>query len=181
MESVFSAEDLVTPEADALAAIAHRPTRSFLREVGLPDQAGWFEADQNIIDGKLRIGGTAWQDVGRRYPNCPFDMSTWLTVGGIGLDDVIVDTATGVVYCIPEAGAPHVLNSSVAALAFFLHALEEERPDYDPSAATDEGVDPEGAEERLLALMRGADPATMENPGSAWYAVLRHVRNLLQD
>ncbi|MFF7358689.1 MULTISPECIES: SUKH-4 family immunity protein [Streptomyces] len=181
MESVFSADDLVALDDGVLAAIAHEPTRVFLREVGLPDQVGWFEMDQFLLDGDLRIGGEAWQAVAEKYPNRSFDMSAWLTLGGIALDDLIVDTATGIVYCIPEDGAPHLLNSSIDALAYFLHALEEERPEYDAYASTDEGVDPEGAADRLLHRMRQADPVAMENPESCWFAVLRHVRNLLRD
>ncbi|MER6076076.1 SUKH-4 family immunity protein, partial [Streptomyces sp. NPDC001817] len=59
--------------------------------------------------------------------------------------------------------------------------LEEERPEYDAEASTDEGVDPEGAADRLLHRMRQADPVAMENPESFWFAVLGHVRNLLRD
>jgi hypothetical protein len=181
MESVFPADELVTLDDRALAAVAHEPSRTFLREVGLPDQVGWFEADQRLLDGDLRIGGEAWQAVAEKYPNSPFDMSSWLTLGGIGLDDVILDTVDGVVYCIPEDGAPHLLNTSIDALAYFLHALEEERPEYDAEAATDDGVDPEGAERRLLRTMHRADAVALENPASAWFSVLRHVRTLLQD
>ncbi|MET7752100.1 SUKH-4 family immunity protein [Micromonospora sp. NPDC005367] len=180
MESVFPADELVTLGDRALAAIAHEPTRTFLCEVGLPDQ-GWFQADQRLLDGDLRIGGAAWQAVSRKYPSCPFDMSTWLTLGGIALDDVVVDTTTGVVYSIPEDGSPHLLNTSVDALAYFLHALEQERPEYDVEASADEGVDPEGAEQRLLCRMREADAVALEHPESTWFLVLRYVRNLLQD
>lgn len=181
MESVFPAGELVTLDDRALAAIVHEPTRTFLRDVGLPDRFGWFTADQRLLDGDLRIGGAAWQAVAGKYPNCAFDMSAWLTLGGIALDDVIVDTVTGVVYCIPEDGGPHLLNTSIDALAYFLHALEEERPEYDAEAAADEGVDPEGAEKRLLRRMRRADTVAMECPESTWFSVLRYVRNLLQD
>ncbi|MFF3951464.1 SUKH-4 family immunity protein [Streptomyces sp. NPDC001902] len=181
MESVFGPDELVTVDDAALAGVIHEPTRVFLRDVGLPDRIGWFVADQRLVDGDLRIGGDAWQAVSAKYPNCPFDMSSWLSLGGIGMDDVVADTRTGAVYCIPEDGGPHLLNSTVDALAFFLHALEEERPDYDPEAATDEGVDPEGARDRLLARMRRADGAVMEDEDSAWYSVLRYVRNLMQD
>ncbi|RAY10675.1 hypothetical protein DPM19_34020 [Actinomadura craniellae] len=181
MESVFPADELVTLDDRALAAIAHEPTRTFLREVGLPDQVGWFEADQLLLDGDLRIGGDAWQAVTQRHPSCPFDMSAWLTLGGIALDDVIVDTTTGVVYSIPENGPPHLLNTNVDRLAYFLHALEEERPEYDVEAGTDEGADPQGAERRLLHRMRQVDALAMEHPESTWFLVLRYVRNLLQD
>lgn len=181
MESAFGPDGLVTVDETALAGIVHEPTRDFLRDVGLPDRMGWFQADQRLVDGDPRIGGEAWQAVARRYPRSPFDMSAWLSLGGIGMDDVSVDTTTGAVHCVPEDGAPHLLNSGVDALAFFLRALEEERPDYDAEAATDEGVDPEGAHDRLLALMRRTDAAAMEDEESAWYSVLRYVRNLMQD
>ncbi|WP_170208731.1 SUKH-4 family immunity protein [Micromonospora pisi] len=178
MESVYRAEDMVTLDDATLAAVTHEPTRAFLRDVGLPDRVGWFEAAQLFVDGDLQVGGEAWERVARRHPSCPFDMSAWLTLGGIGLDDAIVDTTTGVVYCIPEDGAPHLLNSGVDRLAFFLHALEVERPQYDLEADADV-VDPEGAEARLLSLMRRADPAAMEYPESCWFSVLGNVRRLL--
>ncbi|MFI6761928.1 SUKH-4 family immunity protein [Micromonospora sp. NPDC050417] len=178
MESVYHADDLVTLDEATLAVITHEPTRAFLCDVGLPDRVGWFEADQLFVDGDLRVGGAAWQRVALRHPSCPFDMSAWLTLGGIGLDDAIVDTITGNVYCIPEDGAPHLLNSGVDRLAFFLHALEVERPQYDVDAGADV-VDPEGAETRLLSLMRRADPAAMAYPEACWFTVLRNVRKLL--
>ncbi|MEU8383283.1 SUKH-4 family immunity protein [Streptosporangium sp. NPDC048865] len=181
MESVFPAGELVTLDDRTPAVIAHEPTRTFLREVGLPDRSGWFETDQRLLDGDPRVGGDAWRAVARRYPSCPFDMSAWLTLGGIAMDDVVVDTITGVVYSVPEDGSPHLLNTSVDALAYFLHALEEERPEYDAEAATDEGVDPGGAERRLLRRMRRADAAAVEPPGSTWLLVLRHVRDLMRD
>ncbi|MFF0292579.1 SUKH-4 family immunity protein [Kitasatospora sp. NPDC004614] len=180
MESVFGAEELITPADHLLDGITHRATREFLGEIGLPDRTGWFETDQLMVDGDLRIGGEAWQRVAGRYPSCPFDMSVWLTLGSIRLDDVMVDVTTGIVYCIPEGGTPHLLNSTVDALAFFLHALEEERPAYDPDAGTDE-LDPAGAEARLLRTMRRVDPLAMENPESCWFTVLHYVSYLLGD
>ncbi|MFI7605973.1 SUKH-4 family immunity protein [Micromonospora sp. NPDC049366] len=180
LESVFHPDELVTLTEATLVVVAHEPTRVFLRDVGLPDQVGWFEVAQDLLDGDIRIGGPAWQAVAARHPRCPYDMSTWLTLGGIGMDDVVVDVATGIVYCVPEDGGPHLLNSSVDALAFFLRELEKERPEYDPEAATDEGVDPDGAADRLLRRMRSADPSAVADPESSWYAVLRLVRRLLQ-
>lgn len=55
-----------------------------------------------------------------------------------------------------------------------------ERDNYDPEADGD-GLDPHGAEERLLERMRAADPIALENPRSTWYMVLRYVRNWMQD
>ncbi|GAA1952123.1 SUKH-4 family immunity protein [Kitasatospora viridis] len=179
MEQVFAPEDLLTTPDHLLTGIAHAPTRAFLRDVGLPDRERWFESPQELAEGRVRIGGEAWQRVAQEYPNCPFDMSVWLTVGGIALDSVMVDTVTGLVYSIPDGGSPHLLNSGVDALAYFLHALEVEREAYDPEA--DGEVDPDGAVERLLELMRAADPAALEYPESTWSMVLRYVGNMMQD
>ncbi|MFE0457944.1 SUKH-4 family immunity protein [Kitasatospora sp. NPDC058965] len=182
MEEVFPADELLTSADELLTGIAHEPTRAFLRDVGLPDRGGWFESEPNLAEGEVQIGGEAWQQVAEQYPDCPFDMSVWLTLGGIAMDSVMVDTVTGAVYCIPEGGRPHLLNSSVDALAYFLHALEVEREAYDLEEQADfDVVDPEGAEQRLLDLMRAADPVAMENPASTWYTVLRYVRNLMED
>lgn len=179
MQSVF--DELVTPSDEALAVVAHAPTRAFLRDVGLPEREQWFEADAYLIDADLRVGGEAWQAVQEEYSSCPYDMSTWLTLGGIGMDTVTVDTVTGIVYCIPEDRYIHVLNSSVDALGFFLHSLEKERPEYDAEAAAGEGFDPEGAEERLRTRWLRTDPIALENPGSSWHTVLRLVRDALMD
>ncbi|MFE0462547.1 SUKH-4 family immunity protein [Kitasatospora sp. NPDC058965] len=128
---------------DHLAArIAHAPTRAFLRDVGLPDRERWFESSQELADGRIEIGGEAWQRVAQQYSHCTFDMSTWLALGGIGLDSVAVDTVTGLVYSMPDGGSPHLLNSSVRALGTFLYALEMERGAYDPEA--DGEADPDG-------------------------------------
>ncbi|MGC0314176.1 SUKH-4 family immunity protein [Kitasatospora acidiphila] len=179
MEQAFTSGGLFVIPDHLLAGITHAPTRAFLRDVGLPDRERWFESSQELVDGYVRIGGEAWQRVAEQYPNCPFDMSVWLTVGGIALDSVMVDTVTGLVYSIPDGGSPHLLNSSVDALAYFLHALEVERDAYDPES--DGEADPGGAEERLLALMRAADPVALEYPGSTWHMVLRYVGNMMQD
>ncbi|GGS19303.1 SUKH-4 family immunity protein [Streptomyces griseoviridis] len=179
MESAFGAEELVTVDGEALAVIAHEPTRTYLRDVGLPAREQWFEADEHLLEGDLEVGGEAWQAVQERYSDCPFDMSSWLMLGGIAMDDVVVDTVTGVVYCLPEERPIHVLNSSVDALGFFLHAVEQERPvfdgDADPSGETE--LDPPGAEDRLRALMQRTDPVSLENPDSSWHMVLHHIGN----
>ncbi|MGD1218347.1 SUKH-4 family immunity protein [Streptomyces krungchingensis] len=179
MESVYGSGELVTLDESALTPVGHEPTRAFLRDVGLPSWMGWFQMDRRLEEGDIRVGGEAWRNVARRYPSCTSDMSSWLALGGIALDDVAVDTVTGVVHCIPENGSPHRLNSGVDELAFFLLALERERPQYDPESDTVE-VDPEGAAERLLRLMRDAEPGVMENPDCCWFSVLGHVRDLLQ-
>ncbi|MFF2078367.1 SUKH-4 family immunity protein [Kitasatospora sp. NPDC058162] len=185
MAQAFPDGLLVLPEHLA-ALITHAPTRAFLRDVGLPDRERWFESSQELVDGRVRIGGEAWQRVAEQHPGCPFDMSAWLALGGIGLDGVAVDTATGLVYSMPDGGSSHLLNSSVQCLGSFLYALEVERGAYDPEA--DGGADPDGAVERLLELMRAVDPAAArhaapeyEYGGPTWSMVLHYVSNMLGD
>ncbi|MGW4897977.1 SUKH-4 family immunity protein [Kitasatospora sp. NPDC004240] len=178
MELVFD-DELVTVNAGAAAAIPHEPTRAFLRDIGLPDRFGWFEADDRLMEDELEIGGDGWAAVAARYPRSTFDMSTWLSIGGIGMDDVSVDTATGAVYCIPEEGAPQLLGGSVDAVMYVVQALEAERPNYDPEEADEEnGLTPGEAEERLRALMRTAG-LPLDDPASIWHGVLGHVENAL--
>ncbi|MFC8720391.1 SUKH-4 family immunity protein [Kitasatospora sp. NPDC057198] len=179
MEAVFGAEELVTLDDRALAGIAHEPTRAFLREVGLPDRIGWFEADQSLCDGALRVGGESWARFAADYPDCPFDMSSWTNLGGIGFDSLVIDTSTGQVYCVPDGQNPHRLNSSIDSLAFFLHALEAERPHYDPDASEEGATESEESAERLLALMKRTDPAAVEDPESYWHSVLEQVADAL--
>lgn len=179
MESVFAPDDLVTVDETALGAVAHEPTRAFLRDVGLPDRVGWFEADQDLVGGEVDVGGEGWQTIQAKFPSCSFDTSAWLTLGGIGMDDIVCDAGTGVVYCIPEDGPLHVLNSSVDAFALFLRELEVERISYDDEAAGGAVTDPVGAEDRLRAVMSRTDPAFLDNPGSLWHTVLRSVGNSL--
>lgn len=73
MAQAFPDGLLVLPEHLA-ALITHAPTRAFLRDVGLPDRERWFESSQELVDGRVRIGGEAWQRVAEQHPGCPFDM-----------------------------------------------------------------------------------------------------------
>lgn len=176
MESVFGADGLVTFPDETLVGIPHPPTRAYLRETGLPEREQWFFTFQEVAEGDLTVVGPGRQ-AEQGYADCPYDMSSWLPLGGIAMDNVSVDTVTGIVYCVPEGRSVHVLNSSVDALGFFLHALEKERHAYDPDMDDESGLDTTGAEERLRALMHRTDPAALQNPDSSWHMVLHYVGN----
>ncbi|MFF7454620.1 SUKH-4 family immunity protein [Kitasatospora sp. NPDC008115] len=180
MESVFDAGELVTLDEAALAVIPHGPTRAFLRDVGLPDEyCRWLELDEALAEGVVTLVGEAGaSELAAKYPRLTVDTSTWMTVGGIGYDNVALDVVDGTVYCIPESGAPCILNSGIDVFAHFLHALEVERPNYDFESDAD-GFTPR-AEDRLRTFMEAADPVALAHPDSAWHIVLECVERKLQ-
>ncbi|WP_329493518.1 SUKH-4 family immunity protein [Kitasatospora herbaricolor] len=182
MEEVFDAEDLVTLDDEALAGIAHEPTRAFLHQVGLPNRfRTWLELDEPLSEGTVTIVGDKATALAAKYPGLTLDTSTWMTVGGIGYDNVALDVTDGRVYCIPESGAlPCLLNSSIQDFAYFLHALEVERPNYDFEAESEDGYFDPDAEDRLLAVMTANDPAALACSDSTWHQVLEHVKHKLQ-
>ncbi|WP_344556587.1 SUKH-4 family immunity protein [Kitasatospora saccharophila] len=169
--AVFGADGTVTLTApELLARVGHRPTRVFLRDVGLPDDAVFFGVSQEYCDGEAEIGDRAWA------PHAgPFDPAPWLCVGGFGGDGFHLDTATGTVYCVPEEGEAHPVASSPDRFVLALSALETERPLYDPERQRFDGLDPEGVEDRFLALLRRTDPGLPPGPGSFWSRALEHV------
>ncbi|MFC8722159.1 SUKH-4 family immunity protein [Kitasatospora sp. NPDC057198] len=169
--ALFGAEGAVTlAEPELLARIAHRPTRVFLRDVGLPDDTVFFGLSQEYCDGEAEIGDREWAP----YAG-PFDPAHWLCVGGFGDDSFHLDTATGAVYCIPGEGEAHPVASSPDRFVLALSALEAERPLYDPERSRSEHLDPEGVEERFLALLHRVDPGPPPGPGSYWTRVLEYV------
>lgn len=113
-------------------------------------------------------------------PTARSDRSAWLALGGIGMDDVIVDTSTGVVYCVPEERSVHVLNSSVDALGFFLHASCTRRKGngtLTTATSTRTRASTPWARKNACALMHSTDSVALENPDSSWHMVLHHVGN----
>jgi hypothetical protein len=180
MESVFPAADLVTVPESALAPVSHGRTRELLRDVGLPDQhTGWF---QTVKDLPAEIADKGWPRGRELHPSSDLVFDEWIAIGGIPYDNMVVDAASGAVYCIPGSGAdPYLLNSSLDDFLYFLYSVEAERPNYDAEFAEENGYEDdedfgEGVDERLLAVMRAADPVALQNLDATWYTVLEYVR-----
>ncbi|MFC1400937.1 MULTISPECIES: SUKH-4 family immunity protein [Streptacidiphilus] len=180
MESVFPADDLVTVPEGALAPVSHARTRELLRDVGLPDQpTGWF---QTVKDLSVEIADKGWPRGRALHPSSDLVFDEWIAIGGIPYDTMVVDAGSGAVYCIPGSGAePYLLNSSLDDFLYFLYSVEAERPNYDAEFAEENGFEDDGefgvgVDERLLAVMREADPVALQNPGSTWFTVLEYVR-----
>ena len=180
LESVFPVGDLVTVPESALGPVSHVRTRELLRDVGLPDQhTGWF---QTATDLPRRIANKGWPRDRDLRPPLRSDPGEWISIGGIPYDDMVVDGASGAVYCLPgNSEDPYLLNSSLDCFLYFLYSVEAERPNYDAEFAEENGYEDdgsfgEGVDERLIAVMRETDPVALENPESTWYMVLEYVR-----
>ncbi len=183
MADIFGEDDLETVPPDVAAGIPHAATRTFLVEVGLPDQAdtqGWFH---RVLD--------LSEEVGDRGPD------QWISLGEIPYDCVDVDASTGVVHATPaDGGEPYPLNSGLGAFAYLLCVAEAELPFYSGTAEQtladgtvraqvearlerlygmpreQMGPTPEA---RLRAAIERVDPLALARPDSTWQMVLRYV------
>ncbi|MFJ9468605.1 SUKH-4 family immunity protein [Streptomyces caniferus] len=172
MESAFSPESLVVSEEGKLPADLNELTRSLLVDVGLPDDRSFFF----VIDGGFFEGGSpnrfrrcAELPFLDRYEDMPRGWESWLVIGEIHSDGVVLDPATGVVYCLPDDGEyrAHVLNQSLDSFLFFLYLLAIERPNYDFRFA-EECDDTERVAASLRERMASADPLPFRGVEPAW-------------
>ncbi|MGW1372923.1 SUKH-4 family immunity protein [Streptomyces sp. NPDC002446] len=177
LEGAFSSEELVTLPEGMLEGIDHEASVDFMRHVGLPVRANpWFD----LIDRswrELKKVGDCYEDMRDRWTNLPDNAANWVLLGMVPYDDIALDVATGVVYCLPsDEDDVYPLNKDLYSFAHFLYLLELERPNYD--VEMEQELDPEGAEQRLIAQMREIDPAALDVPHSRWHDILEWVSDL---
>jgi hypothetical protein len=115
-------------EVDFPATLTHEPTRRFLRETGLPEQAVLFHADTDVPLPTLREHFTEERG---DYPlsELPAHCDHLVRLGHLVEDNsLVVDGRTGAVltFSEPEA-ALYPLNTDVSTLAFTLWLLHHER------------------------------------------------------
>ncbi|MFJ4952181.1 SUKH-4 family immunity protein [Streptomyces sp. NPDC088760] len=115
-------------EVDFPATLTHEPTRRFLRETGLPEEAVFFHADTDVPLPTLREYFTEERP---EYPlaELPAHCDHLIRLGHL-LEDasLVVDGRTGAVLTFnePEA-ALYPLNTDVSTLAFTLWLIHHER------------------------------------------------------
>ncbi|WP_437015659.1 SUKH-4 family immunity protein [Streptomyces sp. enrichment culture] len=175
LESEFRPEEIVTFSPAALARVRHEPSSQFLRDVGIPSRPNpWFD----LVDGtpeQARVLGECYDDLDDRWTNLPTGAESWLVLGMVPYDDIALDGATGVVYCLPgEDSEVYPLNKDIDSFVHFLYLLEKERPNYD-FESDEETLDPEGAARRLSERMREIDSEALEVSGSRWHDILEYV------
>ncbi|WP_328750943.1 SUKH-4 family immunity protein [Streptomyces sp. NBC_00285] len=175
LESEFGPEELITFSPAVVANIRHEPSARFLRDVGIPARPNpWFD----LVDGseeQTRTLGDSYDDLRERWTNLPEGAESWLLLGMVPYDDIVLDGITGIVHCLPgDEPDGYPLNKDLNAFAHFLYLLEKERPNYDFESEL-ETLDPEAAAGRLTEQMREIDPAALAVPHSRWHDILEYV------
>lgn len=175
LETEFSPEELTTFSEAAVANIQNGPSAHFLRTVGIPSRPNpWFD----LVDGtpeQVRPLGDCYGDLRQRWTNLPETAESWILLGMVPYDDIALDGATGIVYCLPgDESDVYPLNKDIGSFAHFLYLLERERPNYD-FESEQETLDPEGAAHRLAEQMREIDSAALEVSNSRWHDILEYV------
>jgi len=116
-------------DVDFPAALAHEPTRRFLRETGLPADGLLFHLDTDV---PLPTLAEYYED---ERPDVftagqlPAESDSLIRLGHLIEDDsLVVDGATGAIFDWSESDATlHALNTDVSTLAFTLWLLHRER------------------------------------------------------
>ncbi|MGW1284719.1 SUKH-4 family immunity protein [Streptomyces sp. NPDC001118] len=114
-------------EVDFPATLTHEPTRRFLRETGLPEEAVLFHADPDVPLPTLREYAT--EDYADPLAELPAHADHLIRLGRlVGDNSLVVDGRTGAVLTFSEPEATlHPLNTDVSTLAFTLWLLHHER------------------------------------------------------
>lgn len=179
----FGEDGVVRVPAEAVPATVGDPvTRDVLTVRGLP-----AEAPQDFVILDDLTGGM------RPLPRAePFTSGDWDvppgfaehlflgTIVGPFVGQVALDGKTGTVHNITELDAahPHVLNSSLAAFAYFIYVLKRDQELYGEefcAAGDDETEMYAQAAGRIEAELRQADPAAFAHPDNVWSAILRDI------
>ncbi|MFE8946244.1 SUKH-4 family immunity protein [Streptomyces sp. NPDC007856] len=157
-------------EVDFPATLTHGPTRRFLRETGLPEEAVLFHADTDVPLPTLREYFT--EEHAGDYPldELPAHADHLIRLGHLIEDNsLVVDGRTGAVLTFSEPEATlYPLNTDVSTLAFTLWLLHHERT-IDEHLANELTTD---AYDQLAAAMihtlSTVDP-TGTAPGTHWH------------
>ncbi|MES4890162.1 SUKH-4 family immunity protein [Streptomyces sp. NPDC096012] len=115
-------------EVDFPATLTHEPTRRFLRETGLPEEAVLFHADTDVPLPTLREYFTDAHG-GHLVDELPAHCDHLIRLGRLAEESsLVLDGRTGAVLTFSESGATlHPLNTDVSTLAFTLFLLHHER------------------------------------------------------
>ncbi|MFE2430603.1 SUKH-4 family immunity protein [Streptomyces sp. NPDC059373] len=179
LETVFAPAELITVPESRLDAVADPDARDVLRTLGLPvGKNPWFGLDNKIGERFRRIGEDYDWELAERYSEVPLGAETWIPLGMIPYDSIVLDPDTGKVHCLPQDGEIYLFNSRLRYFVHFLYVLQAERPYFDVEWEGDDDddlFDPEGARTRIEAAMRSIDPVALEVPESRWFDVLTSV------
>ncbi|MEU6506537.1 MULTISPECIES: SUKH-4 family immunity protein [unclassified Streptomyces] len=116
-------------EVDFPPTLTHEPTRRFLRETGLPEQAVLFHTDTDVPLPTLREFFTEERPGALPLDELPAHADHLIRLGYLPEDtSLLIDGRTGAVLTFSEPDATlHPLNTDVSTLAFTLWLLHHER------------------------------------------------------
>lgn len=165
-------------DVDFPAALAHEPTRHFLRETGLPEDGFLFQLDTDV---PLPTLAEYYEDERPHVftpDRLPRDADHLIRLGHLIEDNsLVVDGETGAIldWNEPEATL-HALNTDVSTLAFTLWLLHRER-------TIDESLSHELTEEAYdqLATTMTQTLATVDPTGASAEAGRHYWTEMFQD
>ncbi|MGW5614855.1 SUKH-4 family immunity protein [Streptomyces sp. NPDC003877] len=152
-------------DVDFPAALTHEPTRRFLREVGLPEDAHVFSPDTDVP-----LATLAEYHADADTPvDVPAGAHHLLRLGHlVEGHSLVVDGATGAVLDWSESQATlHPLNTDVSTLAFTLWLLHRERA---IDAASDHELTTDAYDQlamTMLQVLATVDPTGITTPASS--------------
>ncbi|MEV7243744.1 SUKH-4 family immunity protein [Streptomyces sp. NPDC093248] len=157
-------------EVDFPATLTHEPTRRFLRETGLPEEAVVFHADTDVPLPTLTEYFTTERCDDYPLDALPAHAGHLIRLGHLVEDhSLVVDGRTGAVLTFSEPEATlHPLNTDVSTLAFTLWLLHHERTidEHLSNELTTEAYDHLAA--AMIRTLTAVDPAAAL-PDTAWH------------
>ncbi|MFF3914958.1 SUKH-4 family immunity protein [Streptomyces sp. NPDC001852] len=157
-------------EVDFPATLTHEPTRRFLSETGLPEEAVLFHTDTDVPLPTLREYVTEECADTYAWGELPAHADHLIRLGRLTEgNSLLIDGRTGAVltFSEPEA-ALHPLNTDVSTLAFTLWLLHHERTidEHLGNELTTAAYDQLAA--AMLHTLSSVDP-TATAPGTDWH------------
>ncbi|MBQ0987310.1 SUKH-4 family immunity protein [Streptomyces sp. F63] len=165
LAGAFGADDVVCfPDEDVPAVLTHEPTRRFLREQGLPRDAGWFTARDE--ERPLRSLWDHWfADDDADPDEAPANVHELVVLGYLIDDiDLVVEGPTGRIlgWYGPEATL-RVVNTDVSGLAFTTWLWHQEQALDRDERLTDSY---EELATTMTEVLARVDPAACEPTGA---------------
>ncbi|MFE6332751.1 SUKH-4 family immunity protein [Streptomyces sp. NPDC057798] len=105
-------------DVDFPAALAHEPTRRFLRETGLPDEHALFRLHPDSV---LPTLTEAYAD--EPAPDLPAEADRLILLGHVDDQRLVLDGDSGGLLLWRPAAHPHPLDADISTLAFTLWLL----------------------------------------------------------
>ncbi|WP_433891275.1 SUKH-4 family immunity protein [Streptomyces sp. CA-111067] len=172
LESVFAPEELLTVPPDLLGQIPNADVVEVLGTLGIPRwENPVFDVDVTFGTRFETVADWDWTLEGN-YPNVPAGADDWIGLALSFYDSLAFDPVSGTVFCIPQEGEIHRVNSSLRAFVHFHYVLKSTKSEWDFAGRS---ADTETIRRHLLDGMTDVDPTALEIPDSCWPRVIDYL------